>query len=272
MSKFDAFFKVRRNVIYERARFNRRSQQPGETSEQFIMALYELADNCEYGEMKDEMIRDRIVVGIRDISLSERLQLDSALTLETAKKAVRQREAVHEQNQALTATTTPSSIAAIQPGRKQRAQNKGTKMNYRRKQQTGKTQACSRCGREPHLHGNCPAKDAVCSKCGKRNHFAAVCRTKTSTANEVTGSSPDAAFLDNLTPESNGTVWTAPVKLCERITTFKIDMGAEVTAVSEETYQQLRAPVLNTPDRKLFGPFAQPLKVLGSFKERLTYK
>ena len=97
MSKFDAVFKVCRNVIYERARFNRRSQQPGETNEQFIMALYELADNCEYGKMKDEMIHDRRVVGIRDSSLSKRLQLDPTLTLETAKKAVCQREAVHEQ-------------------------------------------------------------------------------------------------------------------------------------------------------------------------------
>ena len=46
------------------------NQQPGETSEQFIMALYELAENCEYGALRDEMIRDRIVVGIRDCSLS----------------------------------------------------------------------------------------------------------------------------------------------------------------------------------------------------------
>ena len=88
MSKFDASFQIRRNVIvYERARFNRRSQQPGETSEQFIMALYELADNCEYGEMKDEMIRDRIVVGIRDssLSLSERYKLIAARSREESR-------------------------------------------------------------------------------------------------------------------------------------------------------------------------------------------
>ena len=69
LSKLDAYFKVRRNVIYERARFNRRSQQPGETVEQFIMALYELTDTCNYGELKDEMIRDRIVVSIQHSSL-----------------------------------------------------------------------------------------------------------------------------------------------------------------------------------------------------------
>ena len=78
------------NVIFERARFNRCNQAPGETSEQYIMELYKLVEDCEYGAMKEEMIRDRLVVGIRDTMLSERLQLDPKLTLESAKKAVRQ--------------------------------------------------------------------------------------------------------------------------------------------------------------------------------------
>jgi len=43
------------------------------------------------------MIRDRLVVGIGDILLSERLQTDAALTLEKAKTVIRQREAVQEQ-------------------------------------------------------------------------------------------------------------------------------------------------------------------------------
>ena len=62
--------------------------------EQFITSLYSLAEHCEYGEMKDEIIRDCIVVGIRDRPLSEQLQLDAELTLEKAKKGVRQREAI----------------------------------------------------------------------------------------------------------------------------------------------------------------------------------
>ena len=35
--------------------------------------------------MKDELIRDRLVVGIRDLALSERLQLEPDLTLDKAK-------------------------------------------------------------------------------------------------------------------------------------------------------------------------------------------
>ena len=65
--------------------------------EQFITSQYNLAENCEYGEMKGEMIRDRIVVKIRDRALSEQLQLDAELMLEKAKKRVRLCEAIQEQ-------------------------------------------------------------------------------------------------------------------------------------------------------------------------------
>ena len=37
------------------------------------MALYNLAANCDYGALESKMIRDRLVVGIRDSSLSEQL-------------------------------------------------------------------------------------------------------------------------------------------------------------------------------------------------------
>ena len=37
LEKFDSFFQVRKNVIYERARFNKTSQQSGETAEQYTV-------------------------------------------------------------------------------------------------------------------------------------------------------------------------------------------------------------------------------------------
>ena len=101
VAKFDAFFKIRRNIIFERARFNRRNHAEGESSEQYIMELYKLAENCEYGEMQAEMIRDRLVVGIRDSTLSQKLQLNPKLTLELEKTMICQREAVGEQQKQL---------------------------------------------------------------------------------------------------------------------------------------------------------------------------
>ena len=81
--KLDEHFGVRKNVIFERAKLNTRRQLPGETSEQYILALYTLAERCNYttrAQMEQE-IRDRLVIGIRDVQLSKKLQLDSALDL-----------------------------------------------------------------------------------------------------------------------------------------------------------------------------------------------
>ena len=50
VEKFNEFFKVRRNVIFERAKFNCQFQQSGESVEQFITELYILVKTCEYGD------------------------------------------------------------------------------------------------------------------------------------------------------------------------------------------------------------------------------
>ena len=88
--------------------FYRRSQLQGETVEKYIMELHALAESCEYGEKTPEMIRDRLVVGIRDDTMSRKLQLEPDLTLETAKKKIRQEEVVWEQQQSLKERDTVS--------------------------------------------------------------------------------------------------------------------------------------------------------------------
>ena len=63
----------------------------------FITALYNLASKCDYGTFNDELIRDGIVVGIRNQPLSEKMQLDETLTLEKAAGLARVSEAVKKQ-------------------------------------------------------------------------------------------------------------------------------------------------------------------------------
>ena len=61
LEKLDSYFKVRKNVIFEYARFNRRHQQDGESAEQYIMEQFKLVEHCEYRALRDQMVRDRIV-------------------------------------------------------------------------------------------------------------------------------------------------------------------------------------------------------------------
>ena len=65
-----------------------------------IQDLYRLAENCDYGTLKDELIRDRIIVGILNDTLSNRLQAKSDLTLADAAHISRQAEA-RKQNQTI---------------------------------------------------------------------------------------------------------------------------------------------------------------------------
>eukprot|EP00731_Ephydatia_muelleri_P013230 Em0007g540a len=92
--RYEAYFVKKRNVIYERAKFNLRKQEDGEPVDDFVTSLYSLAQYCNFGDLHDEMTRDRLVVGLRDANLSEKLQLDSELTLEKAIAMARQSESV----------------------------------------------------------------------------------------------------------------------------------------------------------------------------------
>ena len=66
--------------------------------EEYITCLYNLVDNYQYGDLKSEMIHYWLVVGIRDSSLLECLQMDAALTLEKAKTAICQRGVISKED------------------------------------------------------------------------------------------------------------------------------------------------------------------------------
>lgn len=96
--KFDNHFIVTRNVIFERSKFNKRKQEDSVNVENFVTSLYTLLEHCGYNDLREEMIRDRIVVGIKDAKLSVKMQLDPDLTLKKATNMARQSESVRKQH------------------------------------------------------------------------------------------------------------------------------------------------------------------------------
>ena len=165
-AKFDRFFTVHKNVIFERAVFNRRQQAEGETAEQYIAALYNLASNCNYGELQNELIRDRLIVGIRNSLLSEQLQMDAELTLEKAKKLIQQKGAVHGQQSILhRSESTAGPIDAVKSGNS-RDKNQIATRQYRpprrSRQPPQSAKHCTRYGKSPHSGDKCPARESLC--------------------------------------------------------------------------------------------------------------
>ena len=68
------------------------------------------------------------------------------------------------------------------------------------------------------------------------------------------------------------TARTAEVTINRKVIPFKLDTGAEVTAISEEALQMMGKPNLQRPSKQLCGPDKKPLDLLGSFTTDLSYK
>ena len=84
VAKFDNHFGARKNTITARAKFNKRFQRSGEKIDSFIQDLHRLAEDCEYEGLKEQLIRDRIVAGVCDDDLSDKLQSLADHTLDVA--------------------------------------------------------------------------------------------------------------------------------------------------------------------------------------------
>ena len=186
VEKFEGHFVKRRNLIFERAKFNRRKQEEGEPVDDFIMDLYRIAEHCSYGNLHDELVRDRIVVGLRSAALSEKLQRDADLTLDKAVRMAREDETIRKQQALLRndfkedKPEQGKDKSDLDYLRKKPFKHKGKPPNATppgQYQQNPKK--CTRCGRSPaHCREQCPAREETCHRCNKKGHFKSMCRIK----------------------------------------------------------------------------------------------
>ncbi|XP_055903139.1 uncharacterized protein LOC129939224 [Eupeodes corollae] len=278
LNAFENFFVMKHNVIYERAKFNSRSQLDGESIEDFITALYLLSENCNYAALRDEMLRNRLVVGVRDRRLSERLQLESELTLEKAIQTVRQHDAVRRQQVDLSTTTT-STVNSIRSHSHKPKTASPTQSSFRNKGETTKTKdvQCPWCGMQgKHGKQKCPARGKQCRLCKKWNHFSSVCRQKSKNSDKIFRVEEDEdepLFIGTVVDENSSVDrWTAGVKVNGKLITFILDTGAAVDVLPLQYFKSTFPHVkLSSSDKKLCGPSGGRLNVAGVFNCELNY-
>ena len=81
----------------------------------------------------------------------------------------------------------------------------------------------------------------------------------------------DTKFLDMFT-QNNPETWRVKLKLFGQMLEFKIDTGAEVTAISAMAFRTLTGLKLEIPKRSLYGPARIPLRMIGQVEGELSYK
>ena len=62
-----------------------------------MTAIHTLADTCEFGAIKEELIRDRIVCGISDNAVQKKLLQEACLPLEQCLNICRAAKAANSQ-------------------------------------------------------------------------------------------------------------------------------------------------------------------------------
>ena len=265
---FEEYFAPRRYIIYDRATFFRRVQDEGESVEQFIRTLNESADRCEFPD-RAMQIRDRIVVGMRDQTVSREMQ-SMDIDLLTEAKAVSMARQAEEVERQMRELTLPKSVDEVKPSRRPKptvapsSHQSNTKNNSDRITQL--SGPCSRCGHSKHYDDKCPAIDRKCNVCSVLGHYASCCRSKSSKPKKgrVNQLVTDASFLGEVDSKSDS--WTQPVVVVglELPVRFKLHSGADVSVEPSRLYA-IANVTLRPTSKRLTAPGNMCITVLGEF-------
>ena len=187
VGKYEAYCNPKKNETVERYKFYTRAQGKDETFDKYLTELRILASTCNFGTILDSMLRDRIVVGIADSFLRERLLRESDLTLEKATQLCRASELSKEQSKTIEQPSASVSVHAVKAKTHKEtgatAKRKNRK-NLKSETSRGPTQSgfsgrkpCKYCG-QSHERNKCPAYGKTCNYCKKLNHWEKVCQSK----------------------------------------------------------------------------------------------
>ncbi|XP_067047046.1 uncharacterized protein [Acropora muricata] len=114
LTNFDEYCEPRTQVIYERYRFNNRKQEAGESISAYVTELRVIAKNCAHDEITpDEILRDRLVLGVRDDKVRERLLRVNDLTLSKAIDICKSSEQTNQQLKMIT-SGTEEAVGAVE--------------------------------------------------------------------------------------------------------------------------------------------------------------
>lgn len=249
-----AHFAPKKNVIYERFLFNSIKQKEGQKFDSFLTELKVAVKSTEYND-KDDMVRDRIVFGIRDKSSQERLLRHADLKLDSAIALCRGVEASQKQVKEM---QEEASVSAL------------------RSKHGKEVKKCNYCGFS-HKKGKCPAYGKSCSECGRENHFASVCmnkdKVKSKTKTELklgkekhknkrvhtvkkeeseessseSSESEEEFFVSSVVKHvdrvhqrvNDEVMWSKEVNVAGTKVNFKLDSGAEVSVIPLNIFQKI---------------------------------
>ncbi|XP_045450007.1 uncharacterized protein K02A2.6-like [Melitaea cinxia] len=303
ITKFNEYFIPRKNESVNSHLFFTRNQKEGETFDSFYTDIKKLSTECEFGNLLDRMLKDRIVTGILDKRLKDRLLRESDLTLSKAIQICKAAELAEEQIKKISNEPGTSAVQSIRKKNEKgtvseretrnptdkrrhtrtdrdsrhRLEQRNTENRYSEKnkkqegQRAEKKFDCSRCGFH-HSERRCPAYGKKCMKCGKMNHFARKCRARDAVKAIQESESSDSEschmYIINISNVNLERNWYEYVYFTElnRNLKFKLDSGAQCNVISANDCYRLGISKFEKSNCKLTSYSNEKIETLGKIK------
>ena len=227
LTAFDEFAVGEANETFERYKFNNRKQEDGESFDDFHAALRALAKTCNFCHTcASSMIRDRIILGIRQSETRQELLKIRRLSLDVCVDVCRAAESAISHRTVLDGVCEPVQVV-----------NNGRLLK----------RECRYCGRRHAPKKEmCPAYGKTCNNCGAKDHFERKCMKGRGTNQQSrnqhqrrvynirdnNGRDEDddnaIAWVYSLTPRKRGTYAKCRMLVNGKQLVFQIDTGATV--------------------------------------------
>ncbi|UYV64780.1 K02A2.6-like, partial [Cordylochernes scorpioides] len=261
-------FRPFKNTIQRRNAFFTCVQKERQGIMEFVTELKHLAQECEFENLTESLIRDRLIIGILDREVKRKLLEDPQLTLPRAISIAMISESTCSQVASL---NEQKMIEKIEKRnwvkdriRMENAEAGPSGINPRRERII---EPCKWCGQR-HKYGKCPAYGKKCNACGKTNHFAVVCQTKrirNLLAESEAEESCDEINLNEVAVRTVGSdKWSAVIIINGKKTTVHLDTGAQINVLPHKVINQWPSrPEIRPTSLKAFAYGNTELPIIG---------
>ena len=164
----------------------------------YVAQLRRLSRPCQFSaEVLEEMLRDRLVCGIRNPRLQSRLLSESSLTLHVALTIAQAYESAvantSELNRGFPGTSDRVEFQPVNQLAEQRQRLRQWRRQPRGSETAGVRARCFRCLNAGHEPATCPFRSRRCYSCGNLGHLRAACRQRSSAVRAVQAESAECS-------------------------------------------------------------------------------
>ena len=236
---FDQFAVGEVNETYERFLFNRRCQNEGETFETFHAGIRTLAKTCNYcNNCVNTILRDRIVIGIRDSDTQTALLKERNLTLLQAIDICKSAKNTAMQGRALRPDTVHRMAASRPLSRRKQRMPTSIPTPTSEWKERHKERECKFCGNtHPMRKDLCPAWGKKCNVCNKENDYGCKCpSTRRRKVHNVVEAEPESSEEDwiNSVHSMSSSQLKCAMLVAGKEVVFQVDTGASVNTLPEK--------------------------------------